>query len=131
MRVSVGVDRDVENWTWRIDRVSDSVSRLGGVWIIHGINRPWPLRPTMSATWPFGQLRATSERITVSARFLEGLVVTRANIVTIRRYDLLPLLGRGLRFEVSDRAVAAVFWTFERRDIIKVLTDLGWTVGGR
>jgi hypothetical protein len=91
----------------------------------------WRVGRVARVTWPLGRLRAGTHRISVSASVLGGLDVTRANVVSIARFDFIPLLGRGLRFEVSDSADAVVFWTFRRNELIAGLGRLGWTVGRR
>jgi len=90
----------------------------------------WTARVTR-ATWPFGHLRATAEQVSVAAPMLGEFVVTRANVASIVRFDFVPLLGRGLRFEVRDSGDAVVFWTYRRERIILALASLGWPVEKR
>lgn len=85
----------------------------------------------MSATWPFAELSATREQLEISCTLLEPFVVTRVNVASITPFDAIPILGRGLRFEVGDRDEAIVFWTYRRSRIVRQLTSLGWTVDER
>ncbi|MEU4626643.1 hypothetical protein AB0G04_42500 [Actinoplanes sp. NPDC023801] len=73
----------------------------------------------------------TKDQLTISSVLLESLVVTHANIISITLFDWIPVLGRGLRFEVSDQDDATVFWTYRRPRIMAELASLGWTVGER
>ena len=108
----------------------EGFSTRGGIWIFDRGSGPGSSRSTVTAPWPSAELRATADRLTISSVLLEPIVVTRATLVSITPYDMIPLLGRGLRFEASDQDDVAVFWTYRRSTIMTRLISLGWTVAG-
>ncbi|GAB1689697.1 hypothetical protein KRM28CT15_15000 [Krasilnikovia sp. M28-CT-15] len=110
----------------------EGFSTRGGTWIFdRRLRTPWSpssARPYARATWPSAKLRATKDELSISSVLFEPFVVTRGNLTSITAYDWLPALGRGLRFEVSDRDEATVFWTYRRGMIMRQLVSLGWRI---
>ena len=108
----------------------DAFSTRGGIWIMEGRPTTWWSsfkHPKRTATWPFAQLRVTTAQLVVASVF-DTLTVTPANFVSVAPFDFIPALGRGLRFDVSDRQQVTVFWTYRRARIVRELTDRGWNV---
>lgn len=108
----------------------DAFRTRGGIWIMRRRPTTWWASfkyVGRSATWPFAQLRVTNEQLVISSVF-DRLTVTPTNVVAIAPFDVIPALGRGLSFEVSDREDLTVFWVYRRLRIVKKLTAHGWSV---
>jgi hypothetical protein len=82
-------------------------------------------RVNRSATWPFAKLRLNREQITISSPF-GPFLITRTNLVSIAQFD--GLTSDGIRFEVTDRYDAAIFWTYRMERVLDELRSHGWAV---
>jgi len=79
-------------------------------------------------TWPFAQVHATPEQLTISAPIPGTFVATHGNLASITPFGRVPVVANGLRFEAYFRRRVAVFWTLRRSTLTAELADLGWHV---
>jgi hypothetical protein len=111
----------------------EGFSRRGGMWLVNREDTSWDYfaGTRYSVSWPFAQLHATPEQLTVSAPILGTFAVTHANLASITPFGRVPVIPYGLSFEAYFRRQVAVFWTFRRSTTIAELADLGWHVNDR
>jgi len=86
-----------------------------------------------NATWPFIELAATTETLTLRARF--GLaricrtqMVTRDEVADIRIASGLFLYGMGIEIHTRDRFRTCTFWTLSAGQVLVALRQFGYPV---
>jgi hypothetical protein len=89
----------------------------GGAWL-----------ETISCTWPFGKLTASTDWVKISCeRFGGETVFTRGNLLEIRRRR--SPLGRGLKFiDMAEAKQPTTFWPVSCKSAVAQLETLGWSV---
>lgn len=83
----------------------------------------------MNASWPFAQLTASRDRLSVSGRLIGSYDFSPDQVAGLEPYGVIPVLGRGLRIihTVRDYPERIVFWCFgSPQRLIKRINDLGF-----
>lgn len=83
----------------------------------------------LSWSWPFGQLTATPQGLTVTAPFRAPYSFTRREVVALEPYGWIPVLARGVRIvhAVDGFPDLIVFWCFgSPQRLIERITGLGF-----
>jgi hypothetical protein len=80
------------------------------------------------ATWPLARLRVGAQDIVISSIFGE-FQVTRANLVSISRVRIVPVLADGFKFVAHGHDEAVIFWAMGVRKVLDGLRRHGWAVG--
>lgn len=65
-----------------------------------------------NATWPFANLKATSECITLKVTFSGTYLFPASEVIAIHKFVHIPFIGWGIRIEhiVSEYPTHIVFW---------------------
>jgi hypothetical protein len=109
----------------------DGYRRRGGMTIADRWATFWSTafsRGPRHIIWPFAELEATRDRVSISVVGFEPFVVTLGNLLSITRFGGVPVIGLGLRFDGDFRRESAVFWTAVRSAVIGEPAYLGWSV---
>jgi len=82
-----------------------------------------------NATWPFATLTVNENRLTLNATIVGNLSFKPSDIVSIEPYNVIPLLGQGIRINhrVNNYKEKVIFWTMKSpRELIKKIELTGF-----
>ncbi|RDI13303.1 hypothetical protein [Flavobacterium sp. AG291] len=68
-----------------------------------------------NASWPFATLKVSKEKLEVNASIVGNLVFGPNDVVSIKPYTVLPLIGQGIKINhrVDSYNQNVIFWTFK------------------
>lgn len=69
----------------------------------------------LNATYPFGKLTVTKDKLEINASLIGRYVFRAQDIISIKPYDEIPLIGKGIKINhnVANYDEKVVFWTFD------------------
>ncbi|MBN1378319.1 MAG: hypothetical protein JXA04_03705 [Gammaproteobacteria bacterium] len=85
-----------------------------------------------NATWPFAKLIVTAEKLKLNVSFLGGYEFHKGQIISIKKYGFIPIIGRGIRIKhnIASYPQKIVFWTFgSPGKLIKNIEQTGLLTG--
>lgn len=86
----------------------------------------------INATWPFGSLRASREKILIEVRVMRVTLVRFEfrcdQIVSIQEFRGLINTGMRIRHTILEYPNSIIFWTFNPRKPRNALSALGYTI---
>lgn len=73
-----------------------------------------------NATWPFATLKVSKDKLEVNASIIGKLVFTPNDIVSIKPYTGLTLVGKGIKINhrVANYSNEVIFWTFKNPSVV-------------
>jgi hypothetical protein len=87
----------------------------------------------VSASWPLGQLSATTDRITLNATLIGKYDFSHHEVVSLEEYGFIPLIGRGIQIVHNKKEYPKkiVFWCFGNPESkIEEIKRVGFTPSG-
>jgi hypothetical protein len=82
-----------------------------------------------NATWPFAQLSATADRLTISIRLLGTYSFTPDQVSAVERYTMIPVLGWGIQIRHCrvDYPQRVIFWCLGSPDtLVRGISNAGF-----
>lgn len=73
-----------------------------------------------NASWPFATLKVSKEKLEVNASIVGNLVFGPSDVVSIKPYTVLPLIGQGIKINhrVDSYNQNVIFWTFKDPSVV-------------
>lgn len=73
-----------------------------------------------NASWPFATLKVSKEKLEVNASIIGNLVFGPSDVVSIKPYTVLPLIGQGIKINhrVDSYNQNVIFWTFKDPSVV-------------
>jgi hypothetical protein len=82
-----------------------------------------------NATWPLASMNVTKDRLTLNAGFVGNLVFRTEDIISLKPYYIIPLLGQGIKINhsIPQYKEKVIFWTFKNPNrIIEQIKQTGF-----
>ena len=73
-----------------------------------------------NASFPFAKLKVDKDTFEINASIIGNLIFTAKDIISIKPYQEIPILGRGIKVnhKVSNYNEIVIFWTFKNPDLV-------------
>lgn len=83
----------------------------------------------MNVTYPFATLKVDAEFLELDVSLIRNLEFQPKDIISIEPYDLIPILGRGIKINhrLACYSPKVIFWTFqEPESLIQKMKQIGF-----